>query len=237
MEARDRASFLLGAGGAALGLTLAGTGPASAATGMKRPTTPAQALARLKAGNKRYVKGDHELIDTLAERRRDAVGGQRPYAIILSCADSRVPPELIFDENIGELFVCRVAGNILDPHVIGSIEYSVANFGSLLIMVMGHQSCGAVKDTIKLVEAGKTAPGDIQSIVETITPVVKANPRNGLDDHAYLDKIVKKNAQIVAKSLHQRSTIIRNAVNHKKLQIVSGEYSLESGQVSLLPSL
>jgi carbonic anhydrase len=234
METRDRASFLMGAGGAALGLTFAGAGTATAGVNKKRPTTPAQALARLKAGNKNYVKGNHELIDTLAQRRRDAVGGQKPYAIILSCADSRVPPEIIFDENVGQLFVCRVAGNIIDPHTIGSIEYSVANFGSLVIMVMGHQSCGAVRDSITLVEAGKKAPGDIQSIVDAITPVIKANPRNGLDDKAYVDKIIKQNARIVAKSLHQRSTIIRNAVNHKKLQIVSAEYSLETGKVVLL---
>jgi carbonic anhydrase len=234
IEARDRRGFLVRVGGTALGLTFAGAAAGARTKDKKRPTTPAQALARLKAGNRNYVKGNHELINTLAARRRDAVGGQRPYAIILTCADSRVPPELIFDENIGSLFVCRVAGNIIDPHVLGSIEYSVANFGSLLIMVLGHQSCGAVKDTITLVEAGKKAPGDIQSIVDAITPVVKANPRNGLNDKAYIEKVTKANARVVAKSLHQRSTIIRNAVNQKKLQIVSAEYSLESGKVVLL---
>jgi carbonic anhydrase len=231
MGAQDRARFLKTAGGAALGLSLARAGVAAGATEQTRPKTPGQALKRLQAGNRRYVKGKHELIDTLAARRRDAVGGQKPYAIILTCADSRVPPELIFDENIGQLFVCRVAGNIIDPHTIGSIEYSVANFGSLLIVVMGHQSCGAVKDSITLYEAGKKAPGDIQSIVDAIIPVIKANPRNGLDDKAYLEKVIKANARVVAKSLHQRSTIIRNAVDTNKLKIVSAEYSLASGKV------
>jgi carbonic anhydrase len=227
----DRTSFLAVAGGAAVGLTV--SAPASAYE-TDRPTTPKQALDRLMAGNRRFVKGKLTAANAIKERRRDVAGGQKPFAILLTCADSRVPPEHVFDQGLGDLFVCRVAGNILDPHVIGSIEYSIANFQSLLLMVVGHQRCGAVKDTIKLLEAGKKAPGDIQSIVETITPVVKANPRGGLGDDAYLDKVIKANARIVAKSLHQRSTIIRNAVNHKKLEIVPSEYSLDSGRVVLL---
>jgi len=233
MDGHDRASFLLAAGGAALGMTLTGAGAAAAATA-KRPKTPAQALARLKKGNLRYVRGDHEIIDTIKERRLDTAGGQQPYAIILTCADSRVPPELIFDEGLGALFVCRVAGNIIDPHVIGSIEYSIANFHSLLVMVLGHQHCGAVKDTIKLVEAGKKAPGSIQSIVDSIQPVVKANPRRGQGDAAYVDRVITANAQSVSKSIPQRSAIVRNAISHGKLMMVPAEYSLETGKVHLL---
>jgi carbonic anhydrase len=229
----DRTTFLAVSGSAAVGLTVSS---AASASPEKRPTTPKQSLDALMAGNARFVKGKLTAVHAIAERRRDVVGGQKPYAVILTCADSRVPPEHIFDKGLGDIFVCRVAGNILDPHVIGSIEYSVATFGSLLVMVLGHQSCGAVKDTIALVEAGKEAPGDIQSIVETITPVVKANPRRGLDDKAYLDKVIKANARIVAKSLHQRSAILRNAVNQKKLQIVPAEYSLATGKVLLLPA-
>jgi carbonic anhydrase len=234
MSSHDRASFLLAAGGAAVGVTLTGAGAASAASSKKRPTTPAQAIARLKKGNNRYVRGYHEIIDSIEERRRDSAGGQKPYAIILTCADSRVPPELIFDEGLGQLFVCRVAGNIIDPHIIGSIEYSILNFHSLVVVVLGHQHCGAVKDTIKLVEAHKKAPGSIQSIVEAIGPVVKANPRHGLGDEAYVDKIMKANARLVAKSITQRSTIVRNAISQGKLEVIPADYHLESGKVEYI---
>jgi carbonic anhydrase len=227
----DRASFLVAAGGAAVGLTVS---PAASAAEATRPKTPREALARLQAGNRRYVRGKHEIFDTIAERRRETAGGQRPYAIVLTCADSRVPPELIFDAHLGSVFVCRVAGNILDPHTVGSIEYSIANYQSLVLMVLGHQRCGAVKDTIKLVEAGKEAPGSIQSIVQTITPVVKATPRGRLGDDAYLDKVIRANARTVANALPQRSAIIKNAVSARKLRIVPAEYSLDSGRVVLL---
>lgn len=198
------------------------------------PKTPKQALDRLLEGNARFVKGRLTSVKAAAERRRDVAGGQKPYAIVLTCADSRVPPEHIFDKGLGDIFVCRVAGNILEPHIIGSIEYSIANFGSLLVMVLGHQRCGAVKDTIELVEAGKKAPGSIQTIVETITTVVKANPRGNLGDDAYLDKVVKANARAVAKSLQAHSAIVRNAISQKKLEVVCAEYSLDSGKVQFL---
>lgn len=226
----DRTAFLAATGGAAIGLTVAS--PAAAAE--KHPTTPKEALDALMAGNARFVKGKLTAVNAIVERRRDVAGGQKPYAIVLTCADSRVPPEHIFDKGLGDIFVCRVAGNILEPHIIGSIEYSIANFHSLLVMVLGHQSCGAVKDTIKLVEAGKKAPGSIQSIVETITPVVKANPRGNLGDTAYLEKVIKANARVVAKSLQAHSAIVRNAISQKKLEVVSAEYSLDSGKVQLL---
>jgi carbonic anhydrase len=208
--------------------------PAASGSAETRPKTPKQSLDALMAGNARFVKGKLTAVNAIVERRRDVAGGQKPYAVVLTCADSRVPPEHIFDKGLGDIFVCRVAGNILEPHIIGSIEYSIAMFGSLLVMVLGHQSCGAVKDTIKLVEAGKKAPGSIQSIVETITPVVKANPRRGMGDDAYLDKVIKANVRAVAKSLKAHSAIVRNAISQKKLDVVSAEYSLDSGKVQLL---
>ena len=227
----DRASFLVAAGGAAVGLTVS---PSASAYEQTRPKTPKQALDRLLTGNARFVRGKLTAVKAIVERRRDVAGGQKPYAILLTCADSRVPPEHVFDQSLGDLFVCRVAGNILEPHIIGSIEYSVANFDSHLLMVLGHQRCGAVKDTIKLVEAGKEAPGHIQAIVKTITPVVKATPRGRLGDDAYLDKVIRANAKTVAKSVVQQSEIVRKAVTTKKLRVVPAEYSLDSGRVVLL---
>ena len=191
-------------------------------------------LARLEKGNARFVKGKLHAVHAIAERRADVAGGQRPWAIVLTCADSRVPPEHIFDATLGELFVCRVAGNILDPHVLGSMEYAIANFGSPLLMVLGHQHCGAVKDTVELVEKGGKAPGSIQSIVDTIAPVVRATRRGNSRAAAYLDRVIKANARAVAKSIPQRSTIARNAVSRRKLRIVVAEYSLASGKVALL---
>ncbi|MBA3716873.1 MAG: carbonic anhydrase [Actinobacteria bacterium] len=226
----DRTSFLVATGGAAVGLTVTG----AAAAPESRPRTPKQALDRLMAGNGRFVRGKLTSVKAIVERRRDVAGGQKPYAILLTCADSRVPPEHVFDKGLGEIFVCRVAGNILEAQIIGSIEYSVTHFDSLLVMVLGHQRCGAVNDTIKLVEADKKAPGHIQSIVDAIAPVVRANPRNGLPDAAYVDKIVKANARAVTKSLLQRSAILRSAVSAKKLNVVAAEYSLDSGKVQLL---
>lgn len=161
-------------------------------------------------------------------------GKQKPWAIVLTCADSRVPPEHIFDVSLGDIFVCRVAGNILESHILGSIEYSIVNFHSPLLMVLGHQRCGAVNDTIKLVASGEKAPGSIQSIVETITPIVHANPRGRLGDDAYVDKVVKANARAVAKSIRQGSAIVRNAVSAKRLNVVAAEYSLDSGRVTAL---
>lgn len=227
----DRTSFLVAAGGAAVGLTVS---PSASAYEAARPKTPKQALDRLMAGNKNFVKGKLKAPNAILERRRDVAGGQKPFAILLTCADSRVPPEHVFDQGLGDVFVCRVAGNILEPHIIGSMEYSVVNFHSLLLMVLGHQRCGAVKDTVKLVETGKKAPGSIQTIVDAITPVVRANPRGQLGDEAYLDKVSKANARAVTKSVLQRSAIIRNAVSQKKLNVVSAEYSLDSGKVQLL---
>jgi carbonic anhydrase len=127
-----------------------------------------------------------------------------------------------------------VAGNILDPHVVGSIEYSVEHFHSLVVVVLGHQRCGAVEATIESVETGKKAPGSIQSIVRSITPVVKATPRDGLGDDAYVEKVVKANTRSVTSSLLRRSKIVREAVSHKKLMVVPAEYSLDTGKVHLL---
>jgi carbonic anhydrase len=180
------------------------------------------------------VRGRLTAPSAIAERRQDVAGGQKPFAIVLTCADSRVPPEHVFDQSLGRLFVCRVAGNLLSPQIVGSMEYAVANFHSPLVMVLGHQHCGAVKDTIKLVESGGSAPGSIQEIVDAIAPVVRKTRRGSLGAEAYLDRVIRENASTVAKQLPGRSTIIRNAVAAGKARVVAAEYSLASGKVALL---
>ncbi|SRR6266542_3095728 len=232
MAGQDRATFLLAAGSAAVGLSVAGT--AEAAPPEQRPKTPRQALDRLMAGNAKFVKGKLESVNAIAERRADVAGKQKPWAIVLTCADSRVPPEHIFDQSLGDLFVCRVAGNTLEAQIVGSMEYAIEHFHSPLLMVLGHQRCGAVTDTIELVEHGGKAPGSIQSIVDAIAPVVRATKRGSLGDAAYLNKVIAANARAVAKSVQQRSAIVRHAISAKKLRLVAAEYSLDSGKVKLL---
>ena len=183
-----------------------------------------EVLGRLKTGNERFVadKLDGQLQDS---SRRDALtGGQEPYAIILSCADSRVVPELCFDTGLGELFVVRVAGNVANTSTIGSIEYAVAHIGCPLLVVMGHESCGAVTAAL----GGGDNGYNINHLLAHVTPAMAAV---GGDD---VNAVVKKNAQLTATELAARSTIIGDAVAAGKLEIVPAYYALGSGKVEWL---
>jgi carbonic anhydrase len=200
----------------------------------RRPSTPGEALERLTAGNARFAGGKLEAGHRIVGRRAEVAAKQMPWAILLTCADSRVSPEHVFDQSLGDLFVCRVAGNVLDDHVVGSIEYAVEHFCPPLLMVLGHQRCGAVTDTIALVEKRGTAPGSIQSIVEAIAPVVRSTERGSLDAAAYVDAVVGANAGAVAKSIEERSAIVSDAVSAGQLGVQPAVYSLDSGRVELL---
>ena len=187
--------------------------------------TQDQVLTRLQEGNARFVddKLDGQLQNS--NRRSALTSGQEPYAIILSCADSRVVPELAFDAGLGELFVIRVAGNIANSSSIASIEYAVANLGTGIIMVLGHESCGAVTAAIKGGDNGE----NLNHLVGHITPAIEAAP-----DGASVNEVVKENARLSAKELKQRSDIIRQAVEAGKVRIVPAYYNLGSGKVDLL---
>jgi len=187
------------------------------------------------AGNATFVSGTLPAPNALAERRAEVAAKQRPFAMVLCCADSRVPPEQVFDQTVGDLFVCRVAGNILEVGALGSFEYAVANIGTpAVLVVLGHQHCGAVTDAIALTKQHQAAPGSIQTIVAAIQPVIAANPQGHLDDGAYTEAIVRANARHVAHAAVQRSTIIRDAVTAHKLKVVAARYALDSGRVTLL---
>ena len=175
------------------------------------------ALARLKDGNKKFVKDapTHERQDK--DRRKELEGGQNPFAIILSCADSRVIPELIFDTGLGELFVIRVAGNIANTSSIASIEYAVAHLGVKLIVVLGHESCGAVGAAL----AGGDNGYNLNHLLAHITPALGSKSVNS---------VVKKNAKLTAKELETRSDIIKGA---KGLEIVPAYYDF-GGKVTFL---
>jgi carbonic anhydrase len=232
----DRAGFMRGAAGALGAAAFAGLPrPAPAAYSGGPSMTPEAALARLLAGNKKFVAGKLEATDALAERRADVANGQRPFAMVLCCADSRVPPEQIFDQTVGDLFVCRVAGNILEPGGLGSFEYAIANIGSpAVLIVLGHQNCGAVTDSIKLVQSHQHAPASIQTIVEAITPAITATAQGTMSPREYAEAVVRANAKLVAREAVSRSAIIRKAVGEHHLNVVAARYAIDSGHVTLL---
>jgi carbonic anhydrase len=194
--------------------------------------SPDASLDRLMAGNNRYVEGNMRRHDFSTEREALA-GGQNPFAGILSCADSRIGPEYAFDTGRGDIFVCRVAGNFANADTIASFEYAVANLGTPLILVLGHQACGAVDATIKQIKNGTTFPGHIPSLTKALTPAVKAvskQPGN------LLANAVKENVILTVQKLQAAGPILSEAVNQKKLRVVGGVYDLDTGKVELVSS-
>jgi carbonic anhydrase len=201
--------------------------------------TPDEALQKLRDGNKRYVESKMNTCgETNAAARAKLAQSQQPYAIILSCSDSRVPPELIFDQTLGEIFVVRVAGNVPDPVVLGSIEYGAEHLHSPLIMVLGHERCGAVKATV---EANGKGEGNIGAIVKTIAPAlnkVKAECKrhkdcDQKDKSKLVECVVDENVKLVAANLTKQSKIIRELVKEGKVKIVAAKYDLDDGKVTL----
>lgn len=191
-------------------------------------SSPEAALQRLLDGNARYVAGHAEHPNQSVARRVEVVAGQEPFAVIVTCSDSRVAPELYFDQGIGDLFVVRDAGNILNDHVIGSIEYAVEHLHASIILVVGHEKCGAVAAAI----AGGRAEGRIGTIIEAIRPAVKET-RNQAGDKT--DNAIRGNARRVAKTLAVTAPILSHAVQTGEIKIFAARYDLSSGRVELLP--
>lgn len=187
--------------------------------------TQQEVLNRLKDGNKRFVadKLDGKLQNS--SRRENLVSGQSPYAIILSCADSRVVPELTFDTGLGELFVIRIAGNVANRSSVASIEYAVAHLGTKVIVVLGHESCGAVTAAM----AGGDNGTNLNHLLSHISQAI-----NDSGSNADVQTVVKKNAKINAHELVKKSTIITEAVQNTGLQILPAYYNLDSGKVDFL---
>jgi carbonic anhydrase len=206
--------------------------------------SPDEALQKLMDGNKRYVENkltDVAMIDSAT--RISLAKSQKPYAIILTCSDSRVPPELVFDKGLGEIFVVRVAGNIPDPVVLGSIEYAAEHLGSPLIMVLGHDRCGAVTATVEA-KGKSTGSANIDAIVKTIEPNVKLAARDcdackgekrcaETKKSEFVECVIDANVKSVAAGLTKRSKILRNLVEEKKVKIVAAKYDLDHGTVTL----
>ncbi len=184
-----------------------------------------ESLDRLKEGNVRFVTDKLNGKLQNSSRRESITGGQAPYAIILGCADSRVVPELAFDTGLGELFVVRVAGNVANSSSIASIEYAVAHLGSKLIVVLGHQSCGAVTAAV----AGGDNGYNLNHLLSHITPAIAASKKG-----ATVNDVTKKNAELTVGELKNRSEIIGNAINKGDVKVVHAYYNLDSGKVDFL---
>ena len=194
------------------------------------PTTPSDALNRLMAGNQRFTEGAPIHPNQSAERQAEVAQGQHPWAAVLGCMDSRVPPEIVFDQGLGDMFVARTAGQVIDNVVVGSLEYAVEH-GAMLLMVLGHQSCGAVSATISTIQSGGHAEGQIAALVQAITPaVLQAESETG----DLLDNSIKANVALEVAYLKSTSTIISTAVDEGALNLVGAEYNLQTGLVSLL---
>lgn len=193
-----------------------------------------EALQKLLEGNKRFVSGNLEKKDISDLKRKDLLKGQKPFAIILGCSDSRVPPEIIFDQGLGDIFVVRVAGNVVDPVVLRSIEYAAEHLKAPLLFILGHTNCGAVTATLELVEKkGKPCP-----LAEKISPAVKKAMKKGGSKEDILENAIKENIYNVYNEI-MKSKIIRHLVKEGALKIVAGEYNLSTGKVELIdiPSL
>jgi len=186
-----------------------------------------EALQTLKDGNERFVNGTLNHPHTDNSRRMETSKSQHPFAVVLSCADSRVVPELAFDQGLGDLFVIRVAGNIAKDKVIGSIEYAIKYLGSKLVVVMGHENCGAVTASMGEEDPG----GHIGAIIEKIKPAVYMARRMEGDP---LENAIKMNANIVAEELKDTKPFIHPAVKSSEVMVVSAYYELSSGRVEFL---
>lgn len=200
---------------------------------LPRPVSATVALAALREGNQRFMR-DVRSVDALASRARRAAltDGQSPFAIILSCADSRVPSELVFDCGLGDLFVVRVAGNVCAPSLVGSVEFAAATFDTQLVVVMGHTRCGAVKATIEALTTRDAALSEnIGDIVERISPAVAGLLDRGLSPADLLRKATRANVVHTAEQLRHGSRILERRINDGKLVVVGAEYALETGAV------
>jgi len=218
---------------AAAGLAIA---PAALAASPKTPPKPENAISpdaaldRLMKGNARYVEGVGRRHDFKHEREALSKG-QNPFAAILSCADSRIAPEYCFDTARGDLFVCRVAGNFASDEVVASLEYAVAVLNTPLILVLGHEACGAVDSTIKSIKDGTTLPGHLPSLVAAIKPAVDAVQGQPGD---MLANAIRRNVKLNVEKLKAIAPILSTAVGDKTIRVVGGIYDLKTGQVELL---
>lgn len=192
--------------------------------------TADEALARLLEGNHRFVEAQLVHPDQAPEHRRHLAEGQHPFAAVLGCADSRVPPEILFDQGLGDLFVARVAGNILSETLLASLEYAAAHLHVPLIVVLGHERCGACQAALATIESDGEAPGHLASLVTALKPAVEAARLS--DDP--VTAIARENVRRVVAALARRSTVLAGLLKKRTLRIVGGYYDLDDGAVEII---
>ncbi len=195
------------------------------------PRTPAAAWQRLREGNARFVSGESLHPNQDASRRQSVAGGQNPFAVIFGCSDSRLAAEIIFDLGLGDAFVVRTAGQVIDDAVLGSIEYSVANLGTPLIMVLGHDSCGAVTAAHDVAGSGQMPRGFQRDLIERIMPSVLETQRSG---HRDVNAAVVEHTKQTASRLMEQSRVIADAVSNGDVAVVGVFYHLEDGEAELV---
>jgi carbonic anhydrase len=196
--------------------------------GASKPArTAEEALRELKAGNARFVAGKPIRRHSTVQRVKETAGAQKPEAIVLGCADSRVPPEIVFDEGIGDLFVVRVAGNVSEPATLGSIEYAAEHLGVPLIVVLGHHGCGAIKAAA---EAGSASEGNVGALVKEIHPAI-ARARQAPAREGLLNDAAHVNVELVSRQLLDESPMLKHLADQAKVKVVTAVYDLESGRV------
>jgi len=196
--------------------------------------TPALAWRRLQEGNERFVSGTSSHPNQDASRRSSLVDNQHPFAVIFGCSDSRLAAEIIFDLGLGDAFVIRTAGHVLDDAVLGSLEYSISVLGVPLIVVLGHDSCGAVTATKAAVETGEMPIGFMRSLVERITPAVLTSRRNEQDS---INEMVVENVKQASRHLVDSSRVITAAVEGGRASVIGLAYSLADGRADLVSSV
>jgi len=189
-------------------------------------------LEQLRQGNRRYVAGGRRSDIASETRRSQLVAGQNPSAIVLGCSDSRVPAELVFDQDVGDLFVIRVAGNIVAPSQVGSVEFAAASYGTPLVVVLGHSMCGAVLATLdELAQPTNEQSPNLKSIVNFIRPAIESLLDDDADRDSLVAAAVRANICASAEHLREGSAILKDLVSRDRLLIVGAEYSLETGVV------
>ena len=201
---------------------------------LSQPLTPAEAWAELARGNERFVAGEYRHPNQDAARRDSLIEGQAPFAVFFGCADSRVAAEIIFDRGLGDLFVVRTAGHVIDPGVLGSIEFGVAILDISLVVILGHDPCGAVAATVEAVRNGVLPGGYIRDIVERVTPSVLAAHQAGMTT---ADEIEAEHVRHTLRLLTERSSLIADRVASGRLAVVGAVYHLADGRAHIVDSV
>lgn len=200
----------------------------------ERPQTPAEAWVALRAGNERFVDGAPEHPNQSVEYRGELVGGQAPFATFFGCADSRVAAEVIFDQGLGDLFVVRTAGHVLGPTALGSLEFGAVMLNIPLIVVLGHDSCGAVKAAMSANETGQMPPGFMRELVERVTPSVLAAYRAGAQRP---DEVEAEHVRNTVDLIAERSKLLAERIESGRLGIVGLTYALAEGRARMVASV